>query len=163
MSQSARITVDVKVDQAVQGDLNVAKNSAAFSEIVQLLNGTETGQASKTFSDRRTVAGGATDSLDLTATLLDAFGAAISFTAIKAIVIKAAAANGDTLTIGGNENAFDTFLGADTDTLVINPGGVLVLADGGTGYAVTPSTGDVLDITNDDTDPADYEIILIGV
>lgn len=162
MSQSARITVDVKIDQAVEGDLNVAKNSVAFSDIVQLLNGTDSGQASKTFSDRRTIAGGATDSLDLTAVLLDAFGNAISFTAIKAIVIRAAAGNGDTLTVGGNENAFASFLGSTADAVVIDAGGLFVMTSSA-GYAVAANTGDVLDIKNDDVAAAEYEIILIGI
>lgn len=162
MSQSARITVDVKIDQAVEGDLNVAKNSVAFSDIVQLLNGTDSGQASKTFSDRRTIAGGATDSLDLTAVLLDAFGNAISFTAIKAIVIRAAAGNGDTLTVGGNENAFASFLGSTADAVVIDAGGLFVMTSSA-GYTVVANTGDVLDITNDDVAAAEYEIILIGI
>lgn len=162
MSQSARITVDVKIDQAVEGDLNVAKNSVAFSDIVQLLNGTDSGQASKTFSDRRTIAGGATDSLDLTAVLLDAFGNAISFTAIKAIVIRAAAGNGDTLTVGGNENAFASFLGSTADAVVIDAGGLFVMTSSA-GYTVVANTGDVLDVTNDDVAAAEYEIILIGI
>jgi hypothetical protein len=162
MSQSARITVDVKIDQAIEGDLNVAKNSVAFSDIVQLLNGTDSGQASKTFSDRRTIAGGATDSLDLTAVLLDAFGNAISFTAIKAIVIRAAAGNGDTLTVGGNENAFASFLGSTADAVVIDAGGLFVMTSSA-GYTVVANTGDVLDITNDDVAAAEYEIILIGI
>ncbi len=164
MSQSARITVDVKVDQAVDGDLNTVKNSAALSKVLQLLNGTGTGQASKTFTDRRTIAGSATDSLDLTAVLLDAFGAAISFAAIKTIIISAATANGDNIEIGGNAAAFATFMGSATETIVVKPGGILVLTTGeGAGYAVTATTADILDITNADADPVQYEIVLIGI
>lgn len=164
MSQNARITLDVKVDQALQGDLNTIKNSAVLNEMLQLLDGTGTGQASKTFTDRRTIAGSATDTLDLTAVLLDAFGAAITFTAIKAIIIKAAADNGDDIEIGGNAAAFASFMGAATETIIVKPGGLLVLTTGeGAGYAVTATTADMLDITNADADPVDYDIILIGI
>lgn len=164
MTQSARITLDVKIDQAIQGDLNTAKNSVAVNKVLQLLDGTGAGQASKTFSDRRTIAGEGTDSLDLTAVLLDAFGAEITFTAIKAIIISADAENGDNIEIGGNAAAFASFMGSATETIIVKPGGMLALTVGaGTGYAVTATTADILDITNTDADPVEYEIILIGI
>lgn len=164
MSQGANISLNVSVDQAVAGDLSTTKNSIKLSKIQSLVNGAGLGQASKAWSDKRTLAGAAVDSLDLAGVLTDAFGQAITFTKIKAIAIVAAVANTDTVVIGGGSNAFSTIFGDATDKLVLRPGGMfLLVAPDAAGYAVTASTGDLLAVTNTAASAAaDYEIVLIG-
>lgn len=164
MTQSASISVSVSIDQAVAGDLSNARNNINLSPALRLLDGAGLGQASKAFSDKRTLAASANDSLDLAGVLVDAFGAIITFTKIKGIVIAAAATNTDTISVGGGSNPFASFFGDATDELVIRPGGLFLLtAPDAAGYTVTAATGDLLAIANNSASgAAEYDIILIG-
>jgi hypothetical protein len=164
MSQGASISLKVAVDQAIAGDLSTTKNAITLDKLLSLVDGNGLNQASKAWSDRRTLAASGVDSLDLAGSLTDAFGQTITFTKIKAMVIVAAASNTDTLAVGGVSNAFATFFGDADNELVIRPGGVFLLsAPDATGYAVTAATGDLLAITNSSASAsAEYEIILIG-
>lgn len=164
MTQSASISFDVKVSQALAGDINTVRNNIALLRNFSFADGSGLNQTSKAWSDKRTLAGAASDSLDLAGILLDAFGQAITFARIKAIAIAAAATNTDTLVIGGGTNAFASFLGAADNEIILRPGGMLLLAaPDATGYVVTASTGDILKIANSAASAAaDYEIVLIG-
>jgi hypothetical protein len=164
MSQGANISVQVTVDQSIAGDLSTAKNSIKLGKIQSLVDGAGLGQANLAWSDKRTLAGAAADSLDLAGSLTDAFGQVITFTKIKAIAIVAAAANTDAIVVGGGSNAFSTIFGDASDELIVRPGGMFILvAPDAAGYAVTPATGDLLAITNSAAAiAADYEIVLIG-
>ena len=96
--------------------------------------------------------------------LTDAFGNAITFTNIAAIAVVADAGNGDNIEIGGNASAFASFLGGATELVKVPPGGMfLITAPDATGFPVTASTADILDITNADAAAvANYKIVLIG-
>lgn len=128
-------------------------------------DGAGAGQAQKIFSDTRTLAASATEDLDLAGSLTDAFGATLTFTEIKAILIKAAAGNANNVIVGGaSSNQFATPFGAGTHTLTVRPGGLLLLAAGdATGYGVTAGTGDLLKIANSAGGTSvTYDIVLIG-
>jgi hypothetical protein len=128
-------------------------------------DGAGAGQAQKIFTDTRTLAASASEDLDLNGVLTDAFGASLAFAEIKAIMIKAAAANTNNITIGGAAtNQFVSPFGAGTHTLTLRPGGVLLLVAGdATGYAVTAGTGDLLKIANAAAGSSiTYDIVLIG-
>ena len=131
---------------------------------IQLESGTGSGQASKLFSDERTLAASATENLDLAASLIDAFGATITFASIKAIYIEAADGNTNDVVIGGAEsNAFVGPFGDATDKIKIRPGGRFVWAAPKTGFAVTAGTGDILLVANGGAGtPVTYRIVLIG-
>lgn len=164
MTQSANILLDVVINQTSTGDLNTVRNALSLKKVASLVDGSGLGQASKSWGDKRTLAGAAVDALDLAGVLTDAFGQSITFASVKAIIVAAAASNTDEVQIGGGSNAFASFLGDPTDQIVLRPGGLLVLvAPDAAGYAVTASTGDILRITNASaSDQADYEIIIIG-
>lgn len=128
-------------------------------------DGLGAGQAQKLFADVRTLAASATEDLDLSGVLTDAFGALLAFTEIKAILIKAAAGNTNNVIVGGAAtNQFLTPFGAATHTVSVRPGGVLLLAAGdATGYVVTAATGDLLKVANSaGGSSVTYEIVLIG-
>lgn len=165
MSQSASISLLIAVAQSGNGDLNTAISNIEINELTQLLDGTGADQANQTFSDSRTLALSTSEELDLSGTLLDAFGNTIAFTAIKAMLVIADAGNGDNIEVGGSaSNGFDTWVADPTDVVTVPPGGMfLITAPDVTGFPVTASTGDLLKINNVDSGAsATYKIVLIG-
>jgi hypothetical protein len=163
MSQSAELKLELNVAQAVSSGISSASAKSAFSKVMQLLDGTGAGKASKSFFGSRTISASATDGLDLAGVLVDALGASLTFTKIKMIAVKAAAANTGNITLGGGTNACNTFFGADTDKIVIKPGGLFVIAaEDANGYAVTAGTDDLINIVNLVAAQVAYDIVIIG-
>ncbi|MHB9075856.1 MAG: hypothetical protein ACYC6G_20335 [Desulfobaccales bacterium] len=128
----------------------------------QFAPGTGSEQADLVFGpDRRTLAGGASESLDLSGGgLTDAFGNAINCAKVRAIVIQNLSTT-KILTIGNDANPL-VFLGAAADTYPISPNGRMALDNPVTGWTVTPDTGDKLKIANNAGDPCDYLIWILG-
>lgn len=147
-------------------DLGTGKAPQGLSRSMSLGSGTGAGKADKVFSDRRTLAASATDDLDLTGALLDAFGSTITFARIKGLVIAAAAGNTNNVVIGAAaSNPWATLLGA-THSLTLRPGAFFAVGTelgDATGYAVTAGTGDVLRIANSaGGSSVTYDIHIIG-
>jgi hypothetical protein len=147
-------------------DINSVNYPLNFGPNYTFTDGSGAGQASKVFTDLRTLAASATEDLDLNGTtLLDAFGNAIAFTKIKGIIVVADAANTNDVVVGGAAaNGFISPFGAATDKVKVRPGGMLVLVDpGAAGYAVTAATADLLRIGNGGAGTSvNYQIFLIG-
>ena len=139
-----------------------AKTGANYS----FTNGTGANQANMVFVDTRTLAASAAEDLDLSGTALtDAFGTAIAFTAIKAIIVKAAAANTNDVQVGGDASAgIASIFGNVADFISVKPGGMFcVVAPNATGYALTATTADLLQITNSSSGTGvTYDIIIVG-
>jgi hypothetical protein len=135
--------------------INLAK---AFAD------GAGAGQASVFYSASRTLASGATESLDLNGTtLFDSFGQALALTKIKGLIIYARAANTTDLTVGNVTNGLATIFGAATQSFTLQPGEIFAkLTDSAAGYAVTATTADLLKIANAAGAAATYDIIIIG-
>ena len=150
----------------VAGDLSNTKDVINYIKNLQFTNGNGANQANIAFSDNRSISASSTDSLDLAGGLSDVFGNAITFTEIRGIIVYSDPDNGDTLDIGGAaSNGFNSWVGASGDAVILRPGGLFVLmATDADGYAVTADTGDLLDITNNDSGgAATYDIIIMGV
>lgn len=146
--------------------LDAVTQSVSNASSFTLSDGVGANQAKSMFSDTRTLAASGTENLDLVGVLLDAFGTAITFTKVKAIIIKASAANTNDVVVGGHASAaFFSFFGAATHTLKVKPGGMVALvAPDVNGYAVTATTGDMLMVTNSGAGTGiTYDIIIIGV
>lgn len=121
-------------------------------------------QADELFADQRTLAASTSENLDLTGTLTDPLGGAVTFAKVKAILIRAAAANTNAVVVGAAaSNAFVGPFGANTHTLAIPPGGSLLLAAPKDGWAVTAGTGDLLKVANGGAGtPVTYDVIIVG-
>ncbi len=119
-------------------------------------------QCDKVFGpDRRTLAGGATESLDLAGGgLTDNLGDVLVFAKVRGIVIENLSAT-KILTIGNDANPL-VFLGAGSHTVPLPPKGKLALVNPVTGWAVIPDTGDKIKVANDAGDPCDYLIYILG-
>lgn len=134
------------------------------SYTVATSTGAGAGQASIFYAGTRTLASGATESLDLNgATLIDALGAPVTIAALKGIVLVAATANTTTLTIGNVANGIASVFGAATQSLTLQPGEILAkLTPSAAGYPIVAGTADLLKIANAAGAPATYDLILFG-
>lgn len=164
MTQSVNIALSIDVESATQVGGQVTKNRIDIDKIIQLLDGSGAGKANKSwYGANRSIAGSGTDVLDLAGTLVDAFGATLTFTKVRAIVIMPSASNGSTLKMGGGTNPIVSLFNANTEKLVLRPGGLFMLvAPDATGYAVVAATGDNLTISNDSASAATYDILIVG-
>ncbi len=149
MPVSADFRIIFNALQTGSHDLGSPVLPAMFDKLVQLTNGTGTGQADLFWGDERTLAASATEDLDLAGVLTDVFGAVITGVKLVAMVIEANAANVNDVVIGAATNPIPLF-GGTTPTLAIKPGGALALiAPQAAGQlTITASTADKLKVLN---------------
>lgn len=167
MSLTTRLDLSLRLFQTSPLDLGAAAFEPKIARSLALADGTTAGKANRLFTNQSTIAASGADSLDLAASLIDAFGATITFAKIKLLYVSAAAANTNNVVIGGAaSNGFITPFGDATDKLVLRPGAFVVLGAGvadATGYAVTASTGDLLAIANSGAGTSvTYDIAIVG-
>lgn len=143
---------------------------AAIEAALSLTDGIGADQADRIYLAERTVLTAANDDLDLAGTsLIDPFGAPLTFAKIKTLMIinapKVGPANTTNLTIGGGTNPVVGLLGGTTPTLgPMKPGEVLLrhLSSLAGLCSVTPATADVLRIANSSGASATYQILIVG-
>ena len=163
---NASLTLSLAASLVNALDLGDVTQNVANSSNFPLSDGIGASQAKSLFSDTRTLAASGTENLDLAGALTDAFGAVINFTKIKALIIKASAANVNDVVVGGHATAACfSFFGAATHTMKVKPGGMIALvAPDINGYAVTAATADMLTVTNGAAGTGvTYDVIIIGV
>lgn len=161
-------TLSAAISALYQGthDVGDLAHTARPGATISLASGTGANQANAMFADTRTLTASSTENLDLAGVLTDAFGATLTFTKIKAILVMAASGNTNNVILGGAaSNAFVNWVGDATDTVVVRPGGCFMLvAPDSTAYAVTAGTGDILKVANSaGSTSVTYTIVIIGV
>lgn len=159
---NAKVVINGDFTSAI--DIGTLSHAVRYTQSDAITSGTGADQANMIFVDTRTIAASTTEDLDLAGGLTDAFGAAITFTKIKAIMIKAAAANTNNVHVGGDANGLAGLFGDLSDLIVVRPGGTFYIsAPDATAYAVTGGTGDILQVANSSSGTGvDYDIIIIG-
>ncbi len=160
--------VNAVVRASIEGSARLARDGRETvdpfprSDDIVFGSGTGTGKADTDFIDDRTLASAASESLDLSGTLVDGFGQTVAIAKLKAIEISADAANTTNLTVGATgSNAFVRWVADATDGIVLKPGARFVIADPA-GWTVTAATGDLLKFTNASGASATYRIKLLG-
>lgn len=164
--EAALLALNIAASITNLNDVGTARHSMPFNPSYSFANGTGANQANAGFADIRTLTASATENLDLSGALLDAFGNTLLFTKIKAMVVLAASTNTNDVLVGGAaSNGFITPFADATDVIKVKPGGLAVLvAPDANGYAVTAGTGDILKVANSaGSTSVTYTIILIGV
>ncbi len=144
------------------GSLNYAVNFAAS---LTFADGTGANQANMIWADQRTLSASATEDLDLAGGLTNVFGAALTFTKIKAIIVTAAAGNTNSVqVIRPASNGVPIFMAAG-DGIALTPGAFFAAAFPNlAGIGVTGGTGDLLTLTNSaGTTPVTYNIVIVGI
>lgn len=156
-------TISVKYKGAYSDSPDIGILSHAFAELFSntLTNGTGANQANTIFSDNRSISGN--DDIDLAGGLTDSFGNTLTYTSVKAIIIKAADANSANIIMGAEgANPFATIFNDATDAILIPPGGMFVLTNpAADGFAVTAGTGDILRFAPASGTQA-FDLIIIG-
>lgn len=163
MAVTANLNLSVTGRHTTTSDLGTPTFPFALSLEVALASGTGASQADRVFADQRTLAASATEDLDLAGVLTDAFGAVITFAKIKAVIIKAAAANTNDVNVTRPaSNGVPIFLAA-SDGIGVKPGGAFAWFFPGTGVTVTAGTGDLLTLTNSaGSTGVTYDIVILG-
>jgi hypothetical protein len=164
---SLKAMLKASITGTLTGSNDLGNAVQTFAEILELAiaDGTGADQANNIFSDERTLAASATESLDLAGSLSNALGALLTFTAVKAIMIVADPGNTNDVVVGGAAaNAFTGPFADATDKLSIGPGDFVVITRrSAAGWAVVAGTGDLLKIANSGAGSSvTYKIIVIG-
>lgn len=164
MALTSTLNFSISGTQTSALDLGTASLPFSLASNFSLTSGTGANQADRVFSDTRTLGASATEDLDLAGVLTDAFGAVITFAKIKAIVIKAAAANTNNVNLSRPAGATGVplFL-AISDGLIIPPGYTFAWFGPGTGITVTAASGDLFTLTNSAGGTGvTYDVVIIG-
>lgn len=155
--------VELKLVGSYGVDIDLGNRSYTLSQTYRnsFANGEGAQQAEAIFTDSRITSGN--DDLDLAGGVTDAFGNTLTFTNVKALVVVSSAANVTNIKLGAEgTNEFSSFLGDDTDQVIIPPGGMFVITNpGADGFIVTAGTGDKLRIAAASGTVA-YDIYIIG-
>lgn len=168
MAASVSGSLQVRL-QANQTGANDFASGGAFAPVVGLTlniaNGTGAGQADLLFVDERSVDADTNDDIDLAGGVTDAFGNALTFAEVVAVVIINAPISGDAnttaLTVGAGSAPIPGF---DEALPPLPPGGVLAIgAPGAAGISsVTATSADILRVANAAGGAAVYQIAILG-
>lgn len=160
-----RAEIDLRLDalQAVSADLGLKTMALrTVREVLQFRPGTaEVDQLDVMFSDTRTLAGGANESLDLSGVLSTPIGGTVTAAQAVMIFVRAAPDNTDDVRVSRPaSNGVPLFL-AGGDGIAVQPGEWQLFASQ-KGWAVDAGTGDLINIANPGADAADYDIVVFG-
>ena len=165
MTLTGEVKASAQVVLTAANDMGTPTHAFTQAFDLDFTDGTGANQANNVFSDERTLAASATENLDLSGSLKNAFGDTLAFTAIKAILIIAAEGNTNDVVVGGAAtNAFVGPFGAATHTLKIGPGDCLLFTNrSAAGWSVTAGTGDLVKLANGGAGSAvTYRVVIIG-
>ncbi len=147
------------VNTDASGKQTVDQNSDSYTQALSQGSGSN-GTADLKYQNIYTIAGAATQDIDLAGLLVDSFGNTITFARIKAIHIRVLGTGDDPLSVGGpvdvggsNTTAFVNWISSNLAKVRIGgtagrKGCFTLECDDATAYAVTPTTGDILRLTN---------------
>lgn len=159
---SSRITASISVVQTSAPDTGQARADLSAALNLVLGNGTANNQADIAFQDKRSLASGANEDLDLRGVLLDAFGATVNIAELVGMLFLADALNTTVLTVSpADTNGFLGPFGAAAHTLSLEAGGAILLAKPA-GWAVTAGTADLINVLNAAGATANYTVAFIG-
>jgi hypothetical protein len=166
MAFSAKALLELSALLTSPQDLTTGSAPLSRTEQVLFAEGVGANQANRIWSDTRTLGASATEDLDLAgAALLDPFGVAVVFARIKFLYIKAAAANTNSVLVGGVAAGWDTLISpAATGVLKLPPGaGFAAWAPSAAGFVVTATTADLLHVANSaGSTSVTYDVVAIG-
>jgi hypothetical protein len=104
-----------------------------------------------------------TDALDLAGALVGNLGGTLTIVKLKAVLVRAAAANANNVRINRPaSNGVPLFIAA-SDGIDVLPGGLFLWVAPGAGVTVTAATGDLLNIDNSGSGTSvTYDVVLVG-
>ncbi|WP_433368369.1 hypothetical protein ACQPZX_41430 [Actinoplanes sp. CA-142083] len=163
MTLTTVIDANVAASLASALDLVTASAPLELNTRITMPSGTTSGKADLCWSDTRTVAASSTDALDLAGTLAGVLGGTLTIVKLKAVLVRAAAANVNNVRVNRPaSNGVPLFLAA-SDGIDVLPGGLFLWVAPGAGVTVTAATGDLLNIDNSGAGTSvTYDVVLVG-
>jgi hypothetical protein len=158
-------TLKAGVEYTLNGALDFGSAVAKYAgpTDVTLGSGTTAQNADLLHIDRITIAASGNATKDLAGSLLDPLGNACVFAKVKAIIVKASAANTNNVVVGAGTNPFNGPLGGTTPTVSVPPGGQFLVSAPKDGWPVTADTADILKFANSNSGSGvDFDLIIIG-
>jgi hypothetical protein len=146
----------------------VADIPAGVSKLFNVDNGTGANQATTVFFDSRTLpavttTGTTSENLDLSGSLVDAFGDSVLLTKVKAIYVEALENNAGNVIFGGTGTTALLGFGSAASFVVIPPGQAVLQTNLSTaGWTITGGSADLIHFGNPATTAAAYRVWLIG-
>lgn len=164
MPLNTKLLVDLDADYTSALDLSTTQNHLDFTRSLLLATGTAASQADKVWHDERTLTASSSEDLDLSGSLVDAFGVTLTFARVKGLIVAAASGNTNDVVLGNVTNGVVAWFGAATHTIKVKPGGLLALfAPDATAYPITAATADLLHVANSGAGTSvTYDIVVIG-
>lgn len=163
-NMSAKIMASIKVTATKALDLSAPAETVQKAVSQSLAFGDGSDEADMIWHDSRTLAATTSENIDLAGTLVNAFGATITFSKVKAIFIHN---NGDTagvLEVGAAATPFGGPLkDAASDIITVPHNGMFLSTNPESGWTVTAGSADLLKINNTAAVIAGYDIVIVGV
>jgi hypothetical protein len=165
MTLTANLNVQFSASQTGTHTIAEPNFEPRISMSLAFEDGVGLNQADLQWVIERTLAAGASDLLDLTAGLMDAFNKPIVFAEIVAILITTDAENTDNLEIGAAASeAWTGIFGAATDKIKLPPGGMFAISSpGDPGIGAVDGTSNTLQLKNASaTESCSFQIAIVG-
>jgi len=162
MPLKATVYAGIAARYTASPDLGAAEYNVPKDDDTVFEAGVGDFQSDALWTDTRTLATNTTEDIDLRGALADIFGVGAVFVEVTALLIKSAAANTTNLTIGNGTNPAQLFFGATTHSIILQPGGTMLLTAPKTGWAITAGTADILKVANAAGASATYNIKIMG-
>jgi hypothetical protein len=158
-----RLAVGLKTVQTNPLDLVTGRAEVDLLKEITLGSGTGAQQADRLFTDRRTLAASASETLDLAGTLADAFGATLTFAKVKTVIIVADAANTNNVNVTRDASSGVPIFLAAGDGMPVPPGGFIAWSAPGSGVAVTAGSADLIGVANSGAGTSvTYDVYVLG-
>jgi hypothetical protein len=165
LSGTAKVSFDFTQTKTPDNTTATAKIQHALS--LTFTDGNAAGNADRIWTDTRTLAASASESLDFSGSLTNVYGDTAIFADVRAILVTAASGNTNNVNVTRDttspESGLPLFL-ASGDGLAVRPGGFLAVAcPDATGYPVTAATADRITFTNSaGSTEVTYTVTVIG-
>jgi hypothetical protein len=165
MPLDTRLLVDLKADMSsALFDLATPSATVRIAQQISLVSGTGLGAADRVWSDTITIAASATNSLDLSGSLSDVLGVALTFARIKMILVRAVVGNTNNVNVSRPATNGVPWLTAVSSAVPVQPGGLFLwTAPTAAGVVVTAGTGDMIDFVNSAAGSSvTFDAVIIG-
>jgi len=158
---TSQLDVRLRSDYTGTETLSIPRDNLDYTLTRQWTSGTGSYSCNLVYRSSRTLASGASESLDIRGGITDVFGDTVSFGRVKALYIENLGST--TLTFGNPDAAtgMSSWFGAVSHTALIVGSGTLVLSSPYDGFAVAAGS-DTIKITNASGGTGRYYIWIVG-
>jgi hypothetical protein len=160
-STQIKVQIDVIPTRSLTYTTVAPRVTALFEQT--MAEGTTADKANICHSNRYSITDSSTPTaIDLSGSLTDPLGNAAVFVEVTTLFIYNRHAT-SILTVGADAAPWATFLGGTNPTVKIGPGGCFFIhRPDATGYAVTGTTADILQVATDAGTSVPFDIMIVG-